>query len=92
MPDDVLVKFTGRNTEIMCQVNKSYNQYMVHEGKKKRPVLYMRLHKALYGCMQSALLWYRTYRDELINLGFKTNKYDPCVANAIIEGSQATIC
>jgi len=42
----------------------------------------MKLNKTLYGCMQSALLWYRTYHDELKTLGFEINKYHPCIANA----------
>ena len=42
--------------------------------------------------MQSAILWYSTFKDCLSDLGFTTNKYDPCVANAIIEGKQCTIC
>ena len=42
--------------------------------------------------MQSAILWYSTFKDCLSDLGFTINKYDPCVANAIIEGKQCTIC
>ena len=57
-------------------------------GKK---VLYMRLLKSLYGIMQAALLWYRTFVKCLKNDGFKVNKYDPCIANKIINGKQCTI-
>ena len=42
--------------------------------------------------MQSAILWYSTVNDCLSDLGFTINKYDPSVANAIIEGKQFTIC
>ena len=58
-------------------------------GKK---VLYMRLLKSLYGIMQAALLWYRTFVKCLKDDGFKINKYDPCIANNIINGKQCTIC
>ena len=51
----------------------------------------MRLHKALYGCMQSALLWYRTFAGKLKAMDFKLNRYDPCVANKQIKGHQCTI-
>ena len=41
--------------------------------------------------MQSALLWYRTFKTKLQLTGFKLNKYDPCVANKMINGHQCTI-
>ena len=52
----------------------------------------MKLLKALYGCMQSALLWYKTFKGKLEGMGFKLNPYDPCVANMNIDGSQCTVC
>ena len=42
--------------------------------------------------MRSALLWYRTLVEELTQMGFKLNPYDPCVANSIIDDTQSTIC
>ena len=29
---------------------------------------------------------------KLVNMGFILNKYDPCVANKVIDGNQCTIC
>ena len=60
--------------------------------EKGRKVLYVQLDKALYGCVQSALLWYELYATTLQDMGFKLNPHDLCVANAEIEGSQCTIC
>ena len=90
MEDKVIVKMTGDAVDIMCKVNKNYIPFVSTE--KGRKVIYVRLKKALYGCMQSAILWYSTFKDCLSDLGFTTNKYNPCVANAIIEGKQCTIC
>ena len=53
--------------------------------------LYMRLNKALYGCMQSALLWYQMFKEKLEKMGFVVNEYDPCVANKEVRGKQCTI-
>ena len=52
----------------------------------------MRLKKSLYGCIQSAILWYITFLNCLEHLGFKLNPYDPCVANKMVNGKQCTIC
>jgi len=54
-------------------------------------MLYVRLSKALYGLLQSALLFYKKLRKELEDFGFEVNPYDPCVANKIVNGSQMTV-
>lgn len=41
--------------------------------------------------MKSAIIWYDTFTESLQDLGFKLNKYNPCVANMQIEGSTCTI-
>ena len=47
--------------------------------------------RALYGCLESALLWYNLYYTTLVDMGFKLNPYDLCVANKIINGNQCTV-
>ena len=54
-------------------------------------MLYLRLQKALYGMMKSALLFYIKLVLELREMGFDINPYDPCVANKTINGTQMTI-
>jgi hypothetical protein len=53
--------------------------------------LYLRLKKALYGCVKSALLWYDLFASTLKDMGFVLNPYDACIANRMINGSQCTI-
>mmetsp|Transcript_17995 Transcript_17995/g.23319 ORF Transcript_17995/g.23319 Transcript_17995/m.23319 type:complete len:119 (+) Transcript_17995:695-1051(+) len=48
--------------------------------------------RALYGCIESALLWYKLYVETLRGMGFQVNPYDRCVANKIIKGKPYTIC
>ena len=86
----MLVKLTGRAVETLCDISSDYEQYVTKENGKR--VLYLRLKKALYGCMQSAILWYNTFKGCLLDMGFKLNKYDPCVANKMVNGKQCTIC
>ena len=54
-------------------------------------MLYVRLSKALYGLLQSALLFYRKLRSELEDHGFTVNPYDPCVANKMINCKQMIV-
>ena len=59
--------------------------------EKGEKVLYAQLDRALYGCVQSALLWYELYSSTLIDMGFKINLTDMCIANSIIDEKQCTI-
>ena len=54
-------------------------------------MLYLELLKALYGWVQSALLWYELFSSTLQGMGFELNPYDACVANKVIDGKQCTI-
>ena len=90
MDDYTIVKISGSTTDIMCKVDSTYKKFTVQE--KGKPTLYLQPSKALYGCMQSALLWYCTFKECLEGLGFVINPYDPCVANKIVKGKQCTIC
>jgi len=54
-------------------------------------VLYLWLLKKLYGCVKSALLWYKLFSETLEDMGFVLNPYDACMANKIIDTGQCTI-
>ena len=47
--------------------------------------------KALYGCVQSAKLWYNKLTSVLKKLGFVANEVDPCVLNAHRDGHTITV-
>jgi hypothetical protein len=89
MKDYIIIKFIGESVDILLTMEPSYKKFVTYEKGIK--VLYARLKKALYGCVQSALLWYTLFHDTLKQMGFTINPYDPCVANAIIVGTQCTI-
>jgi hypothetical protein len=74
----------GESVNIMCNMSEDYKQYIYIENRKK--VLYLKLLKALYGCVQSALLWYDLFSSTLQGKGFKLNPYNTCVANKTIDG------
>ncbi len=55
-------------------------------------ILYVKVQKAMYGLLRSALLIYRKLVVDLENSGFKLNPYDPCVANKTLNGTQMAVC
>jgi len=84
-----LLKIEGEFVDIMCDVNPEFLPDVRYENGKK--VLYVQILKALYGMIESALLWYMLYTEVLQKEGFELNEYDKCVANKIINGKQCTL-
>lgn len=87
--DLVIMKFTGELVNILCKMNPKHLKFVVVENGAK--VLYVRLIKTLYGCVKSALLWYKLFSTTLKGMGFELNPYDPCIANCKIDGKQSTV-
>jgi hypothetical protein len=59
-----------------------YCQYLRPDKK-----IAVRLKKALYGCVQSAVLWYNELTSTLEGLGYKRNPYDTCSFTRMNNGS-----
>ena len=80
--------------DIMCEGNKEYKKhvvYKINKRGKKIKCLYVKVLRALYGCLESVFLWYELYSDTLKELGFVINPYDRCIVNKMISGKQCTI-
>jgi hypothetical protein len=79
--DDIL-------TELLVKVApKLYRKYITTNAKGKT-LLHVQLEKAVYGMMNSVLLFYQKWVADLTSLGFTINPYNPCVANKIVDGHQ----
>ncbi len=86
----VLMKITGVLVDLLVeQAPEIYRDYVVYENGKK--VLYVQVLKALYGMLVAALLWYKRFRQDLEDQGYKFNPYEPCVANKLIQGHNHTV-
>ena len=85
----ILICIRDEFVDIMCEVNPAYKPYVQYDNGKK--VLYVKVLREIYGCVESALLWYNFYIKTLQDLEFSTDKYGRCVSNKIIYGNQCTI-
>jgi hypothetical protein len=59
-----------------------------YKGKNK--VLYVKMLKAIYGMLQSSLLYYKKFRKDIESIGFEANPYDPHVTNCIVNGNASS--
>lgn len=71
---------------ILVKICPHVEDFVDQNGK-----LIVQLDQALYGCVQSALLWYQTMSDFLTSLGFKANHTDMCVWCKDHQGDQITV-
>ena len=46
--------------------------------------------RAIYGCIESTLLWYSLYKETQEGEGYELNPYYFCIANKVIDGKQST--
>ena len=73
----------------MWEVNPEHKKYVCVENGGN--LLYLHILKALYGCMESALLWCDIYSNKLKFQGLLINPYDRCMANSTIQDKQCEI-
>ena len=84
------MKVTGVLVELLVKLAPNvYGPFVVFKNRKK--VIYLQVLRALYGMLVVALLWYKTLRKDLEQIGFKFNPYDPCVCNRAIKKQQQTV-
>lgn len=81
----VHVELDPATTAMMLQLRPDYRGY-VYKGK-----MYMKLKKALYGCIESAKLFHNHISGTLKAEGFVENPYDPCVFNKEYYGEVCTV-
>ncbi len=90
--ETVMMKITGVLVDMLVKLNPElYGRYVVYERNRRNKVLYVQVMRAIYGMLEAAILWYKKFRGELEQKGFKFNPYDPCVANRTEKGPHHTL-
>ena len=89
LPEDteILMRLDPLLSAILAQIAPKYQPYFDTDGS-----LVVKLTKALYGCIESAKLWYENLSATLTSIGFVVNPLDVCVFNLMKNGKQCTIC
>ena len=86
----VVMKVRGQLAEILVSMAPEiYKPYACRENNQM--VVYLKVTTAIYGLIQSTLLFYNKLSRDLESIGFKINPYDPCIANHVVNGKQHTV-
>ncbi len=88
--EEVYIRLERTMADLLVKVNPTkYGPYVVTEARCH--MIYLLLHKALCATLQAALLFWRNLLSFLIEeLRFKSNPYNSCIANKIINSKQCT--
>lgn len=82
LDEDVIMLLRGQLADLMVQIDPAlYGPYLI-KSKKGESLLYVKMKKAMYGLLRSALLFYLKLVKDLTDFGFTINPYDPCVAQS----------
>ena len=82
----VYTKLDPVMSAILGHLDAKYEMYRQQDGS-----ITAKLEKVLYGCVQSAALWYYHLRDTLEENAYICNPYDVCLFKNTVEGIQTTL-
>ena len=71
---------------ILSQLDSNFEKYQDGKGS-----VIVKLDKVLYGCVESAVLWYKDLKATLEADKYQVNPYDLCVFNKVYKGEQVTV-
>ena len=83
---NVYMRLDNTMSKMIFKLDAKYSDYCDVKGN-----IVVRLDKALYGCVESAALWYENLSETLQKSGFIRNGYEVCVFNKRANGVQCTI-
>ena len=89
--EDVTMVLEVAFSKLMVKVDPTIYRKFITTTSKGKSLLYVKIHKSLYGLLHSALLFYHKLVKDLEAEGFTINPYDPCVSNKLINGKKMTI-
>ena len=69
--EDIYILINKEVTDILIKMDDSYLPFIRDDG-----TIVVKLLKALYGCVESARLWYEHLKAQLTSIGFVANKMD----------------
>ena len=89
--DRIIMKIRGPLVDMLVEMDpETYKTFVVFDNSGSK-ILYVQVLKAIYGMLQSSMLFYKKLCKDLQSIGFVLNPYDPCVANRVVQGQQHTV-
>ncbi len=74
MTSEVYIRIPEFLSSILIEINPSYENY-----KTRNNGIIVKLDKTLYGCIESAKLWFLDISNYLMEISFKPTTLDQCI-------------
>ncbi len=88
MNSEVYMYLDTVSAAIAAKKDPTLKKFTMEDGR-----IIVKLDKALYGCIESARLWYETLKDVLLKRGYKVNPVDVCVfSKPTPSGGTTNVC
>jgi hypothetical protein len=79
--DPIYLRIGGDIVKYIIEEFPSYKEFVTHDG-----TMYVKMLKAMYGCVQASLLWYKLLVKVLTRIGFSVSEVDRCVMRLVVGG------
>ena len=83
-----IVAFDTDATKVILELKPEWKPFV----DPAKGTLLVELQKAMYGLCEAPRAWFMELTSTLERLGFRPNRYDPCVFNVVRNDEQITIC
>ena len=78
-------------TELLAKIDPEHYEKYIQTDSKGNTYMYAECLKAIYGTLNTSLLFWLTLSKDLETWGFVMNPYDWCVMNKMIDSKQCTV-
>ena len=88
---DMHIKLKGAMVTLIEKIDPEYYKYFIYTDKCGRKCMYTESKKAIYGTLETSLLFWGKLSKILEEMGYEINEYKWCALNNRIDNKQCTI-
>jgi hypothetical protein len=87
LDQEVLMRLDQTQAALLASMHPEYIDFLEADG-----TIIVHLLRALYGCVESAQLWYTHLKSILEDMGYTVNPIDRCLFNKVVDNVACTVC
>jgi hypothetical protein len=85
------VRLEGPLASLLAKVDLNLHEKYLECNKKGKPIMHVKLKKALCGTLQAAMSFWKDLSAKLVSWGHEINPCDWCMANKMVNGKQRAV-
>jgi hypothetical protein len=85
------VRLEGPLASLLVKVDPNLHEKHLEHNKKGKPIMHVKLKKALCGTLQAAMLFWKDLLAKVVSWGHEINPCNWCLAYKMVDGKQCTV-